>query len=331
MPIADAAGPHPYGDTPSPKRFGTVSPLDPALFARIDDWAADALAGRPDARYSPAEVAQWLQDLADTALKHLAEAEGRLARGHGPEWRRLAADVAVQSGLGHFFAWKLRAGLLWALGTRGRDRPALEEAVKAYRAARAAWAELAQRAEAVYVRDITFGLEGHLRGHWLDRLAAIDQDVEGMTRLLEKPAPEGPAGPEGARARLQAALRLALAPPRRPSLPCRHTPPAPFRPGQPVVIELVPRPAEDRDRPVAVHLHYRRVNQAEAYCVEEMRAQDERWVAAIPGSYTRSPYALQYFFELRDRPGRAWLYPGFEADLCNQPYFAVRQAPRSRA
>jgi hypothetical protein len=326
MPLVEA-GPHPYGDTPSPKRFGTVSPLDPALFAPIDDWAADVLAGRADARYSPAEVAQWLLDLADTARKHLAEAEGRLAGKDDPEWRRLAADVAVLSGLGHFFAWKLRAGLLWALGERGRDQVAREEAVRAYRTARAAWAELARQADGVYVRDITFGLARHLRGHWLDRLAALDQDVERLAKLVEKAEPEGPAGPEGARERLRAALRLALAPPRRPSLPCRHTPPAPFRPGQPVAIELAPGPTDDQERPIAVRLHYRRVNQAEAHRSLDMRAEGERWVATVPGSYTQSPYALQYFFELRDRPGRAWLHPGFEADLCNQPYFVVRQSP----
>ena len=33
----------PYGDTPSPRRFGTVSPLDPQLFSRIDDHADAAL------------------------------------------------------------------------------------------------------------------------------------------------------------------------------------------------------------------------------------------------------------------------------------------------
>jgi hypothetical protein len=60
------------------------------------------LAGRPDAKVSPAEVAQWLQDLADNALKRLGEAEGRVAGTDGPAWRRLAADVAVQSGPGRW-------------------------------------------------------------------------------------------------------------------------------------------------------------------------------------------------------------------------------------
>ena len=46
----------------------------------------------------------------------------------------------------------------------------------------------------------------------------------------------------------------------------------------------------------------------------------------MPKDYTRSPYPLQYFFELHNAAGRAWLFPGFAADLCNQPYFVVRQA-----
>src|SRR5205085_6422414 len=99
---------------------------------------------------------------------------------------------AIQSGLGLFFAHKLRAGVLYALYDRGRDREALQEAVKAYRAARAAWAELAQRADGVYVRDLTFGMARHLRGHWLDRLPAIDQDIERMEkRASDANTPQG--------------------------------------------------------------------------------------------------------------------------------------------
>src|SRR5207248_1609177 len=65
MSIVDAAVAHPYGDTPSPKRFGMISPLDPALFSRIDDFAEELWKDRPSGKYSPLEVAQWLQDLAD--------------------------------------------------------------------------------------------------------------------------------------------------------------------------------------------------------------------------------------------------------------------------
>ena len=43
----------PYTDTPSPKRFGAVSPLDPQLFARIDDFAAELAADKLSGKYSP--------------------------------------------------------------------------------------------------------------------------------------------------------------------------------------------------------------------------------------------------------------------------------------
>jgi hypothetical protein len=73
-----------------------------------------------------------------------------------------------------------------------------------------------------------------------------------------------------------------------------------------------------------VLLHYRHVNQAEEYRVESMSLQGGRCRAAIPGDYTASKYPLIYFFELREKDGRAWLYPGFAEDLSNQPYFTVR-------
>ena len=45
--------------------------------------------------------------------------------------------------------------------------------------------------------------------------------------------------------------------------------------------------------------------------------------AAIPADYTKSPYALEYYFEFWRDAGTAWLHPGFAANLGNQPYFVV--------
>lgn len=57
-----------------------------------------------------------------------------------------------------------------------------------------------------------------------------------------------------------------------------------------------------------------------------MPANGGRYRINIPAAYTDSPYPLEYFFELHDHQGRAWMYPGFNADRTNQPYFVVRQA-----
>ena len=56
-----------------------------------------------------------------------------------------------------------------------------------------------------------------------------------------------------------------------------------------------------------------------------MEAQGNVYRGSIPAAYTDSPYPLQYYFELKESPERAWLYPGFTANLANQPYFVLRR------
>src|SRR5207245_2289876 len=121
------------------------------------------------------EAARWIEDHAAAAARHLTQAEARAVRKDRPEHRRLATDVAIQAGLGKFFGAKMRSGVLFRIHEKTGDRTALEESLKAYRAARASWEELANRAK-VYVSDITVGELQHLRGHWRDRLPAMDAD-----------------------------------------------------------------------------------------------------------------------------------------------------------
>lgn len=316
MPIVDASRPHPYGDTPSPKRFGTVSPLDPQLFSRIDDFADQLLQGEWGDKYSPAEVAQWLAALADTAERDLATAKSRAAAGNA-SFRRLSTDVTLQIGLGRFFAGKLRAGVLYALYDRTGDPAALDEAITCYRAARQAWANAARSAERAYLADITFGPPKHLRGHWSDRIPAIDQDLADMEA---RPPSRAVANlPDDRRRMIAAAVHEVLSPGPRPNFPVRHDSPQTFRPGDPIRIELTVTGEP------SVKFFYRHVNQAESFVIQPMQLQAGRHVAEIPIDYTRSPYPLQYYFTLRDGSARVMLYPGLGPTLTDQPYFVLRQ------
>lgn len=47
--------------------------------------------------------------------------------------------------------------------------------------------------------------------------------------------------------------------------------------------------------------------------------------SVIPTAYTDSLCALQYHFELKEGPEKAWLYPGFSEELPDQPYYVVPQ------
>jgi hypothetical protein len=278
-----------YTDTPAPHTFGNTSPLDPQLFSRINDFADELLSGERSGRYSPVEVAQWLEDLAGQSGEH-----------------------AIQAGTGRFFAAKFRAGVLYRIHERTGDRGALEAAIGQYRKARAAWSAMAEGAKGGYPADITFGELPWLRGHWLDRLPAIDADIA----LIEKRLESAKASDDP---KVKAAMAEALGRPQRPSAPVRHTPPARFEPKQPLAVAIgIPGNVE-------VRLWYRHVNQAERWQSAAMERSGANRQATIPASYTDSPYSLQYYFELRTAPERAWLYPGFAADLANQPYFVVRR------
>ena len=53
--------------TPTVRRrrcSATVSPLDPQLFSRMNDFADELLKGERSGKYSPIEVAQWIEDYA---------------------------------------------------------------------------------------------------------------------------------------------------------------------------------------------------------------------------------------------------------------------------
>jgi len=311
--IADPNNENPYFDTPSPKVFGNVSPMDPQLFLRVNDFADELLKGERSGKYSPIEYAQWIEDYADAAAKYLAQAETKSKGKQKPEFRRMVIDVAILVGLGHFFGAKFRSGVLYAIYEQSGDRTALELSIKTYQKARGFWVELANIAHNVYKPDVTIGELDVIRGHWLDRLPAIDDDIDLMKKKLEQTQ----SSTQQENVRL--AIKEAMGRPRRDVIVCHHIQPENFKAGEPLEIKLSIETAI-----ASVRLYYRHVNHAERYETVEMQLTGKSFRATIPADYTDSLYPLQYYFELKDGSKKAWLFPGFTAELTNQPYFVIR-------
>ena len=273
------------------------------------------MSGTRSASYSPIEVAGWLEDLARDSDANLATVDPAADR--TPEFGHWAVDIRIQNNIGRFFAAKFRAGVLYAIYTSTADPAALEEALKAYGNARAAWKAIVDTANNVYREDLTFGYAPQLRGSWRDRLQAIDQDIVAMaTTRITKSSTVAPAVSD------TAAIVAALATPHREAVALEHKPAKRFRAGAPVVIES----ALPAGIPGKLNLWYRRVNQAEKWVMLPMDSTAAGFRAAIPADYIASPYSLQYYFEVLPDSGNRTLYPGLARDYSTQMYYLLHKA-----
>jgi hypothetical protein len=262
---------------------------------------------------SPLRVAAILANLSETAIGNLADADAKARNRTAPAFRRIAIDVSIQAALGQFFAAKLRAGVAYSMWQASHEPGWLRLAVDEYTAAHAAWCRAAEHGHA-YRNDITVGGEPFLRGHWSDRLPAIDEDLADMRAEL---------------AAVSVTDVRALEPLEAPPAPVhvRHEPPDTFVPGAPVRVEVT---VDGRIADSQIALHYRHVNQAEPYeCAPMRETHSSHFAADIPAAYTDSPFPLQYFVILKQGL-HAWRAPDLDADLANQPYWVVRQVPRAR-
>lgn len=314
--LIDAERFGPYRDSPQPRVFGKVSPFDPALFSTIDECADELLEGKRSGKYSPLEVAQWIEDFALSGRKSLAEAEASISARGNATYRRAKVDILMQAGLGEFFAAKLRSGVLFKIYQSTNDRSALEASTKQYRRARSAWAEVAEVSTGVYMEDVTLGEEPQLRGHWADRLPAIDKDIAALASMLDAAAGEASSGQKAT-----AAIKVVLTRTKRTRINAQHDVPTRFVEGVALTLRLgVPAVI------TGVLLHYRHVDQAENYRTAPMQMREGEFATTIPAPYTQSKFPLEYFFEVRGGEGEVGLYPGFAPELTNQPYFVVRSA-----
>jgi hypothetical protein len=157
------------------------------------------------------------------------------------------------------------------------------------------------------------GEQSYLRGHWADRLTAIEKDIQAVE------AKRSTAREDSSNATVTAAIRAALGRPKRVVLACSHTAPVNFQHGQALEVFLT------APRQTAVRIYYRHVDQAERFQSAEMALRGDRYVATIAREYTDSDFPLQYYFEVR-QGAAAGLYPGLQINSSKvQPYFVVRR------
>jgi hypothetical protein len=305
QPLAAEPNPNPYGDTAVPKVFDNARSFDPQLFSSMREHAAELL-GEAGARVSPVQVATWLEDGAgatEAALDGLRSVDDA----------RRTVDARLQARLGRFFAAKFRAGVLFAVHGRTRNRAALEACIAQYEAARGHWQAIVAMADGIY-GDLSCSDTVSERGAWADKLPLIDADLAAVRAMLSGAKP-------GDDPRTMAAIRAVHAHQVYRAAELRHAPPPGFRPGEAVALAFG-APVEV----TALTLWYRHVNQAERWQNVAAAADGATWRADIPAAYTASPWPLQYYAEVWAGPRDGRLYPGFAAWPDPQPYLVLRRS-----
>jgi hypothetical protein len=305
-------GHSPYSDTPKPARFGTVSPLDPQIFSSIDEYVSVLMDDYSSPKYSPLTVAVWLEGFCNTSKDALASFRKDSSRRTSPEFRRWEEDLLIQIGLGRFLAAKLRSAVAFEIFLKSGSITAGQTAIAKYTEAREAWSTMSQRAAGVYKADVSYGRIAQRRGHWSNRLPAIDSDLEAMRTAIKTP----PASTDGT-AKAAAAVGIVNSTPARPKLSAKHSSLDHFAPGQALPVSLTTAPGV-----ASVEFFYRHVNQGERWKSAPMTKNGSSFTSAIPADYTSSIYPLQYYFVLRQGTASSY-HPEFNETLSNQPYFAV--------
>ncbi len=315
IPVLGDAHHRPYGDDMDlPVRFGNAPTFDSQQLANAREYIATLLAGEPMRRYTPLDIADWLERCAEIAEIAIAQAKS-CSDVQRPAARRLLIDAGIAAGLGRFFAAKFRAAC-WAELHLATHRPEAKAAVlRQLRRARDGWLTAAHLSEDVYPQDLSFGPGPHLRGSWQLRTAMVERELRDAQAFRFK---AGEPAPFGEPAALTALARLAARKPVRAGV-SELTTPERFRRGEAVAIGIAVTGAADH------LLHYRHVNQGERWQSMPMQPSGAQATAAIPAGYTDSPYHLQCYVSSVSGDD-SWLTPGFTDSLANVPYYVILQS-----
>lgn len=314
LPLVEGSGKRAYGfDMEGPVRFGNAPTFDSALFATAREYAELLLAGKESHRYTPLDVADWLEAMADGCESEVLSAK-RTASFGSPAVQRIVADIQICAGLARFFAERFRAACWAELFIATKVSALIEPVLDHARRSVMAWQTIADVSRDLYHDDLTYGPQSWLRGSWHSRLPEIQAEILDLESLRGAGKHES-VHPS---AEVQAAIDALEA--RRPvtSAALHIEAPSSFTAGTPLTIRL----EEDVDGdPV---LYYRHINQAERWKSATMSRDGGGYAATIPGDYTGSKFHLQYFVSSR-RDGRAVLTPGLQDTLANEPYRTVLQ------
>lgn len=284
--------------------------------ATVRGYVEDALDGQLNGKRTPIEVSHKLRSLAETTLKSLDLARGKVRDAKSAELRATDLDLRVLAQLALYHAEKTQAATHLTFFERTNEAGRLDPALQHMRAAAAAWEQIVRLTDGVYYDKMVFGTSPHNArnkhghhhsGHWKDRLAEVREDVTLIEQLLQK------HGGRGQKYRTLPGETLLTEFPR-----IEQTPIETAEPDRDLIIAArVSSKAPVRQ----VLLHFRPLNQtADWKEVPMQRNSDGRYEGVVPGKMISTRWDVQYYLEVQVQGGGR-LWPSWEQ---GPPYVVVK-------
>ncbi|TDC98361.1 hypothetical protein [Actinomadura sp. 7K507] len=316
LPISPWVRPRHYAwDTTSTDWTG-VSSLDPELFYTVGEYTDDALTGRLRGKYTPLEVASWIERFTAEGESVLGRIREQLSSGGGQS-RRTLLDAEILVRLGRFFAGKFRAAVAYALFVRTGAREHILDAVDLLTAAHEAYAGIGELTAGVYRDELTFGHVLSERTHWSRNLDAMADDLHALRLECVRADEAASHGDDSGRPVVRET---------RPTLDgVRLAVPERFRRGAPLDVRLAAHP-DVLVRITGATLRFRHLDQSKEWSETEMRRDGDEFTASIPADVTSTTFPVMCFAEVHLTDEAPALLPGFEPDLANQPYLVIHSS-----
>jgi hypothetical protein len=161
-----------YNKKAGPFSFADA-PMDNREFVGIRSFVDEKLAGVPDGRIGPAEVAGIFARAAQNTREAVA-AVGNLSGRAGDEWRLEKVDLLSASYLADYYSARILGSLHLDYARHTGSQTDYEAAVALMAVSRAAWKQLANTADAVYA-PLDNRLRGQVDFQWANELPRLEK------------------------------------------------------------------------------------------------------------------------------------------------------------
>jgi hypothetical protein len=293
--------------------YYSALPSDEALFCSIETYVDGEIAGSLPECYSPLEVADWYNTLAENTLHAILRLQESGLAESNREIRASLVDFSMLQDLARYHAFMVHAAYHLCRFQKTGDKAQLAPAYKSMYLARSAFARLSVLGTKYYARNLEFdaGTSTRRNGNWQDRLEhQVEADLQELGGLLKSNGltPTPPSETETYQSLL---TKVPFA------MSFTDNVPSTCKAGHPLSITLRPGFMEGLVPCSFPVVHYRKTNLREgAFIRLPMRRAGEAFEAEIPGAYITTDYDLYIYFTLQDAAGNILLHPGvYHADF----------------